>query len=439
MDALSAITYRFASFELRPGEHVLLRDGHRVSLSPKAFDLLKLLVVHHGRVVDKPHMLEALWPDTYVDEANLSVQIAAVRKALGLPGEKFIETIAKRGYRFVAPVETVSEDDSPGPTKPGAYVFYKRANQLAYETTQLEQARDLYEAALRQDPGFVAAWARLGRCYRVIGKFGASGSDAQACFVQAERAFERALALDPGSSLAHSLYAQLEVDTGKAHDAMLRLLSLVERRGRAADLYAGLVHALRFCGLLDYSVAAHRKARALEPAIPTSVHHTWWMKGEYLNALSETYGDIGYMPGLALASAGQTRDAIAALRWRERESADLKTAPYMTSLRALLEDKRDESIAALDQASVLQLDGEAMYYIARSYAKLGLHERFHSAMERVVDGGFFCYDTYLADPWLDTVRRDARVAALLARAHSGMLRARAAFENARGAQFLSAT
>lgn len=570
--------YRFGRFELRVGDYVLTRGGERVALSPKAFDLLRVLVERHGRVVDKRELLEALWPDTFVEEANLSVQVAAVRKALGSEGAGFIETIAKRGYHFVAPVEdlgpaspapaldalrllvlplrtlssspetrflsfslpdaiagslaelpwlvvraplavqsaasaaaadvipgsgsvdavlegTLAEGtagtqvrmnliEMPGgtvlfseeftvrlsdlfdlqarvarevakrlalraaphagsarteqtvPSTPGAYVLYLRANQLAYEASHWLEAREMYEAALREDPLYAPAWARLARCHRVIGKFAASPDEIRQSFARAEDAFRRALALDPTLCLAHSLYAQLEVDLGRAEEAMVRLVGRARERPQAAELFAALVHALRFCGLLDWSVAAHLRARALDPTLPTSVHHTWWMKGEYERALSETYGDIGYMPGVALAALGRERDAIAALRWREREAADSRAGSYIASLRALLEQDPEQSLRALDHASALQLDPEAIYYLARTYARLGSQQRALREMARVVDGGFFCYETFARDPWLAGLRGDEGFEALLARARTASARAADAFARAGGRDIL---
>lgn len=570
--------YRFGRFELRAGEHVLTRGGERVVLSPKAFDLLRVLVERHGRVLDKRELLDALWPDTFVEEANLSVHVAAVRKALGPEGASFIETIAKRGYRFVSPVEdidpaipacvpgtfrllvlplrTLSSSDEttflafslpdaiagslaelpwlvvrgplavqgtargaaaepgagcgsvdvvlegtlaegsagaqvrmnlvemPGgtvlfseeftvrlselfdlqsrvarkvverlarraappdassrtahavPSTPGAYVLYLRANQLAYETSQWLKARELYEAALREDPSYAPAWARLARCHRVIGKFAASPDETRHSFSLAEDAFRQALALDPTLSLAHSLYAQLEVDLGRAEQAMLRLVGQARERPQAAELFAALVHALRFCGLLDWSVAAHRRARALDPTLPTSVHHTWWMKGEYERALSETYGDIGYMPGVALAALGRPDDAIAALRWREREAVDSRAGSYIASLRALLEGDREQSLRALDHATALLVDPEAIFYLARTYARLDMRERALREMTRVVDGGFYCHETFARDPWLAGLRGDRRFEALLALARTASARAADAFARAGGQDIL---
>ena len=78
--------YRFGPFELRPRDYTLTRNGTPVRLSPKAFDTLRLLVERHGHVVDKGTLITSLWPDTTVEDSNLSVQMAAVRKVLDSPG-----------------------------------------------------------------------------------------------------------------------------------------------------------------------------------------------------------------------------------------------------------------------------------------------------------------------------------------------------------------
>ena len=99
-------TYSFAEFELQPEERRLLRDGQRVPLTPKLFDMLEFLVLRGGHVVSKEELLNALWPKRFVMESNLTKHIWMLRKALGEngEGERFIETVSKLGYRFVAPV-----------------------------------------------------------------------------------------------------------------------------------------------------------------------------------------------------------------------------------------------------------------------------------------------------------------------------------------------
>src|SRR5438132_14387614 len=105
--------YEFGAFSLDPTERLLLRAGEPVPLLPKVFDILLVLVRHQGQVLEKDALLKQVWPDTFVEEANLSVHISALRKALGEgPNEhQYIETLPRRGYRFVAPVKE-SKDES---------------------------------------------------------------------------------------------------------------------------------------------------------------------------------------------------------------------------------------------------------------------------------------------------------------------------------------
>ncbi|HEU0185747.1 MAG TPA: winged helix-turn-helix domain-containing protein [Blastocatellia bacterium] len=104
--------YEFGSFRLDAGERQLLRDGEAVSLTPKAFDLLLTLVEHHGRLLEKEDLFKAVWPDSFVEESNLSSNIALIRKALGrgAAGGHFIETVPKRGYRFLPEVRKISQE-----------------------------------------------------------------------------------------------------------------------------------------------------------------------------------------------------------------------------------------------------------------------------------------------------------------------------------------
>src|SRR5262245_9945872 len=130
--------YEFRPYRLDAQERLLLRDGVTISLSPKAFDLLLALVERHGRLVEKEELFRTVWPDTIVEESNLSSNIALIRKALGEGenGLKFIETAPKRGYRFVAPVReiprAVAGDLSEAASPPSA---------VPVETVRLSQRR----------------------------------------------------------------------------------------------------------------------------------------------------------------------------------------------------------------------------------------------------------------------------------------------------------
>ena len=98
--------YEFGRFRLDRAERLLLRDGERIPLTPKAFDLLVALVEGAGHLLEREALLKQIWPDSFVEENNLADNISRLRKTLGEGdnGEKFIETVPKRGYRFVAEV-----------------------------------------------------------------------------------------------------------------------------------------------------------------------------------------------------------------------------------------------------------------------------------------------------------------------------------------------
>lgn len=432
--------YRFGRFRVDTREQQLTRDGEPIPITPRVFDTLVVFLDHPGRLLTKDALLASVWPDAAVEEANLTVNVSTLRRLLAdgdAPSR--IETIPRRGYRFVGPVDVDRGDDAAVPPAGGdrpttarAQELYARANQAAYEADHWETARDLYQACVAEAPAFAPAWARLARCHRVIAKYTATGALRDIAQSQAEAAFARALALDPALALAHSLYAQLEIDTGRAPDAVLRLLRLIEHQGPDAAAFAGLVHALRFCGLLEASSRAHVRARVLDPSIVTSVAHTFWLQGNADGALRETTGDIGYLQGLALASLGRQRDAIAALRWRERETRDNRARAFLVSLRALLDGDADESVAALHRAADEIADPEALYYIARTYARLGKHDAALSAFVRVVDEGYFCYPAFLADPWLDGLRSAAAFDAIMATAKARHASAASAFQDANG-------
>jgi TolB-like protein/DNA-binding winged helix-turn-helix (wHTH) protein/Flp pilus assembly protein TadD len=105
----------FKAFRLDTANHILWRDGERVPIAPKGFDVLAYLVTHAGRVVTQDEILEALWPETYVNPEVLRKYILEIRKALGdRPNNpEFIETVPKRGYRFIAAVTDESTAEPP--------------------------------------------------------------------------------------------------------------------------------------------------------------------------------------------------------------------------------------------------------------------------------------------------------------------------------------
>lgn len=110
---------KFGAFTLKADESVLELDGTAVPLTPKMYDLLLVLVRNSGRIVEKDVLLREVWPDSFVEEGNIAFNIRQLRKLLGCDAQSptFIETVPRRGYRFIAPVEPVIEK-APEPPLP---------------------------------------------------------------------------------------------------------------------------------------------------------------------------------------------------------------------------------------------------------------------------------------------------------------------------------
>jgi len=102
--------YQFGPFRLDPAERLLLHEGQAVPLSPKAFDLLVLLTENSGHLLEKDDLMKKIWPETVVEEVNLAHNISIIRRALASRGDvhEYVETVPKRGYRFVAPVQNLA-------------------------------------------------------------------------------------------------------------------------------------------------------------------------------------------------------------------------------------------------------------------------------------------------------------------------------------------
>jgi DNA-binding winged helix-turn-helix (wHTH) protein len=124
MDQKRQDCYEFGPFVLDTIQHLLLREQQPVPLTPKTYDTLLVLLENSGRMLSKDELMKALWPDSFVEESNLTVQISMIRKALcEVPGEhRYIVTVPGRGYRFSAEVrgwsrgqaEVIIEDHSRG-------------------------------------------------------------------------------------------------------------------------------------------------------------------------------------------------------------------------------------------------------------------------------------------------------------------------------------
>ena len=283
----------------------------------------------------------------------------------------------------------------------------------------------MYERCVSMDPSYASAWARLGRARWLGDKYKLGSLEGLRA---AEEAFQTALRLNPNLTLAHNFYTHVQVDQGRSLDAMKRLLDRAGQRRSDAELFAGLAHVCRYCGLLQPALVAHQEARRLDPLIPTSVMHTYFMLGEYERALETSGADFGYGRGIVLAMLGRVEEAVTLLRQCELAKPWRLSKLFLTSLRALLEHNREEGReASAELMKATFRDPEGMYYLARQFSYFRDEDWALEMLSRAIDHGFFCHQAMVRDPWLDALRARAEFTELLRKARQLQLEASAAF------------
>jgi eukaryotic-like serine/threonine-protein kinase len=321
------------------------------------------------------------------------------------------------------------------PASARAYEFYLRANQLAHDSTMMPVAGEMYRSALAEDPDYAPAWARLGRVYRLMAKYG--NEDIDGYLEKAEHAFQRALAINPDLSIAHNLYTNFEVESrGRAKEAMARLLGRAQSQTAEPELFAGLVLACRFCGLLEASLAADRQARRLDPNIRTSVMYTHFMRGDWERAIASDAEELQWVTKWTLPLLGRSDEAIAGYQRIEMQRLPRTMVLMITSARLALEGKREEALETIGMFTARPFDPEGVYFIARTLVTLDEHASAFHQLERIVEGGFFCHQILLRDPVLDPIRGERRFAAIVKRAKERSLDAESEFRRLGGEQLL---
>jgi eukaryotic-like serine/threonine-protein kinase len=332
---------------------------------------------------------------------------------------------------------------SPSPDAPGnarAYELFLRANEIGRTYGGLVQARELYQRCVELDPSFAPAWARLGRCHRVVGKF---VDGAPESVTLAEKAFRRALELNPRLTVAHKFYANLEADIGQAQRAVERLVREATRHGNDPELFAGLVHACRYCGLNDESIAADAEARRLDPNISTSVNGTLLMAGAVDRILAapppeRVEGADDSIRVMALGMAGRRGEALQALGAMNLGPRIPAVEAWTSYLRAWLEGRTADMLGSLDRLSHLKIldDPEAIFLQGWMLCDLGEGQRGLDEIERAVSRGYFVAPTLSASRQFDILRPEPRFQSLLSDAEAGRHLALQAFREAGGDRLL---
>lgn len=287
-----SVVYEFEEFWLAAKSHRLYRSDSNelVPLTPKAVELLLVLVENRGRILSKDELLEAVWDDSFVEEANLSQTIFVLRKTLGENTKKprFIRTSPNRGYQFIAPVnekndaartdKTDNEQrrlERRGTANSEAYQAYVRGRFFWNKRTSksLKEAIEHFELAIAQDSNFAQAYTGLADCHRLLAEYYTATTQhesfpnakaannalqtddklaeahaglayAQAFYdwdwASAEASFKRALKLNPNYAIAHQWYADYLGVMGRFDEAREHIDRAIELDPVSPSIATGL-------------------------------------------------------------------------------------------------------------------------------------------------------------------------------------------------------
>lgn len=299
--------FAFGSFLLDTGRETLYEHRVPVAIGRKAFALLRALVEARGDVVTKAELMDAAWPDVSVEESNLAVQIAALRRRLGTSpdNEDWIATFPRIGYRFVGPLEAEASK-TPGPTPTAvssaasghrginmqAYDFYVRGRSLCLQSPSGNKlARSYLIRAIGLEPTLAQAHACLAATY-----CGAATNYREAIddnLALALACARTAVSLGPDNPAARWALGYVRVCRGELDEAQCEWDTALRIDPDHADSLAKMADFYVMQGRPDCAIESVGKALRLNPYPP----------GGY-------YWDLGF----AYYAAGRYSDAVQVLR-----------------------------------------------------------------------------------------------------------------------------
>ncbi len=412
--------FEFGDFALSPKERLLLHAGEPVALTSKAFDLLVALVRRSGHLVSKDELLRQVWPDTLVQEVNLTVNISALRKALRRDQNDAgpIRTVSAHGYRFVAPViersaavthqigrVTTENADAYRAYLQGRHDWSRRSEGA------LKRATERFQHAVALDPGFAAAYSGLADCYATMGSLSyLAPIDA---FPVARRYATRALELDPSLAEAHASlgFVQLYFDWNwPAADAEFQRSIALDPGYPATHQWYGIY--LMAAARPAAALAEMHRARQRDPLslpINTDIGFCHYYAGQYMEAtkqlqfvleLSSDFPPAHLWLGRTYQELGQYDDAITAFRHVEDR---LPEWPVPRAARGFVEaiaGRTDDALTTLGKLkSLSERKFVTSYGLALVHAALG-----------ETDAAFAWLDQAFAERshWLVWLRLDPR-------------------------------
>ena len=408
--------HRIGPFTLDTRTLLLLREGEIVKVPMKTVEVLLALLTRRGEIATKDELLKAAWPNSIVEEANLTVHVALLRKTLGAAAP--IETIPKRGYRLLSvpppATETAPEREGREAVLRGRYFW----NKLTRGT--LEHAATAFEEALRIDPASGEAHSGLSDTRLMQGILGFNPD--RSVFTSARDHGERAAELSADSADAQASFAFSRLfdrfDFAGAEASLARARALAPSRVEP-HLWSALFHALRGDALK--ALAAAKEATAIDPislkAVVGSGFHLY-LSQQYQPDLEPLQRALELEPefavahwalGLACDQLKRFDQAESAHRAAVRHSGSSPTMESNLARSLALAGKRAEAASLLER---LRAEGLAPYRIATIETALG--ENAHAI--RSIERAHALKDPWLVvlkvDPMLDAIRKDRRIVAI---------------------------
>ena len=305
--------FTFGSFTLDVPERRLSRRGagpsvEDIALPPKAFDVLACLVRHAGRLVTKRELLDAVWPEAFVEEGILTVHISSLRKVLG----DDIQTVPKSGYRFVASV--VSQSATPASSTPEVceLVGRGRSHLASSRYSEVPNAIESFEAAIALDPDYAPAHAGLALAH--CAEAGFRLRKPMEAFALARSSALRALARDAQSADACTALGAVmffgEWDWAGAERSLQRALEIHPSHTQARLLYGHVLEAQQ-----RFDDALAMKLRALEtdpfsPSVHLAISQSYWKQRNFEEAIRWARKTLDIDP-----SHGLAREFLAGAFW----------------------------------------------------------------------------------------------------------------------------
>ncbi len=471
--------YEFGAFRIDVANRLLFHEGLALSLTPKTVETLIALVRSKGELLNKDELLKTIWPDRLVDESNLTQNIYLLRKTLGKApdGKDYIETVPRRGYRFVGelrPTAGAPQTNSSGqPALPvgrsrwlwlvgvvlmasgvaGYFALsrtvrssgaknpvpaseaYQKGRYFAGKgtTSALEQSIQQFEEALRADPNSAPAYAALSQSYAAL----SSHYDAQAltpneALAKAKTAAIKAVELDDSLAESHTALAvvdqRYELDWSAAEKQYRRAIELNPNYAVARQQHSSLLAA---SGRTAAAKSELLRAQQLDPhslAIAKDLGELLFYERNYDQAIEQFRSAIAIDPTDLQAIA--TRRALG-WAYELRGMHEQALAEFIEASRA--QNAGPERLSAFRRAfdeggmkgywrAWLQLQSDRIERgrispasLAQVYAFLGETEAAFKALEQAVNDHTIDVAALQLSPVFDTLRTDARYEVLLHR------------------------